>query len=75
MRHERMLGKHVWYLVSTAVNVGEPLFQLSWVANFLYRVLQDAKGIFFFEMCGLRFERATWTLPRWADTVKRLAHS
>jgi hypothetical protein len=46
MRHERILGEHVWYLVSTAVNVGEPLFKLWWVANLLYRVLRDAKGIF-----------------------------
>jgi hypothetical protein len=22
MRHERILGEHVWYLVSTAVNIG-----------------------------------------------------
>jgi hypothetical protein len=59
MRHERMLGKHVWYLVSTMVNIGEPLFQLPWVENLLYRVLRDAKGIFSFEMCGLKFDGAT----------------
>jgi hypothetical protein len=33
MRHERMLGKHVWYWVSTAVNAGGPLFELPWMAN------------------------------------------
>jgi hypothetical protein len=45
MRHERMLGEHVRYWVSTAVNVGEPLFKLSWTENLLYRALSDAKGI------------------------------
>jgi hypothetical protein len=59
MRHERLLGEHVWYLVGTAVNVGEPLFQLRWTEKLLCRVLRDAKGIFSFEMCGLAFEGAT----------------
>jgi hypothetical protein len=56
MRHERMLGEHVWYLVGTAVNVGEPLFQLRWTAELLGRVLRDAKGNYSFEMSGLTFE-------------------
>jgi hypothetical protein len=61
MRHEKLLGEHVWYLVSTAVNVGETLFQLSWIANLLYRVLRDAKGIYSFEICGLKFDGALLT--------------
>jgi hypothetical protein len=55
-----MLGEHVWYLVSTAVNIGEPLFQLSW-AKVLYRVLRDAKGIYSFEICELKFDGALLT--------------
>jgi hypothetical protein len=58
MRHERILGEHVWYLVSTAVNVGDPLFKLSWTEDLLCRVLRDAKGIYSFEICGLKFEGA-----------------
>jgi hypothetical protein len=56
-----MLGEHVRYLVSTAVNVGEPLFELPWAKVLLYRVLRDAKGIYSFEICGLRFDGATFT--------------
>jgi hypothetical protein len=56
-----MLGEHVWYLVSTAVNVGETLFQLGWTEDLLCRVLQDAKGNFSFEMRGLKFEGALLT--------------
>jgi hypothetical protein len=59
MRHERILGEHVWYLVSTAVNIGEPLFQLRWTEDLLCRVLREAKKRFDFEMRGLRFEGAT----------------
>jgi hypothetical protein len=47
------------YLVSTAVNVGETLFQLRWTEDLLCRVLQDAKGNFSFEMRGLKLEGAT----------------
>jgi hypothetical protein len=54
-----MLGEHVWHLVSTAVNVGETLFELPWTEELLCRVLRDAKGIFSFEICGLKFEGAT----------------
>jgi hypothetical protein len=58
MRHERILGEHVWYLVSTAVNIDETLFQLRWTEDLLCRVLRDAKGNYSFEMRGLRFEGA-----------------
>jgi hypothetical protein len=61
MRHERLLGEHVWYQVSTAVNIGDPLFQLRWTEDLLCRVLRDAKGNYSFEMRGLRFEGATLT--------------
>jgi hypothetical protein len=53
-----MSGEHVWYLVSTMVNISEPLFQLLWGASLLYRVFRDAKGTFSFEMRGLKFEGA-----------------
>jgi hypothetical protein len=56
-----MLGEHVWYLVSTAVNIGETLFQLRWTEDLLCRVLRDAKGNYSFEMCGLTFKGATLT--------------
>jgi hypothetical protein len=49
----------VWYLVSTAVNIGETLFQLGRTETLLCRVLRDAKGIYSFEICGLTFEGAT----------------
>jgi hypothetical protein len=48
----------MWYLVSTAVNIGETLFQLRWTEDLLGRVLRDAKGNFSFEMRGLMFEGA-----------------
>jgi hypothetical protein len=56
MRHERILGEHVWYEVRTAVNIGEPLFELSWTEDLLCRVLREAQGIYSFEICGLKFE-------------------
>jgi hypothetical protein len=34
----------VWYWVSTAVNIGETLFQLPWTEDLSCRVLRDAKG-------------------------------
>jgi hypothetical protein len=46
----------VWYKVRTAVNVGEPVFQLAWAETLFYRVLNDAKGRFKFEMRGLVFD-------------------
>jgi hypothetical protein len=53
---KRDLGEHVWYLVSTAVNVGEPLFLLGWAVVLLHRVLREAKKRFAFEMRGLRLD-------------------
>jgi hypothetical protein len=49
----------VWYLVSTAVNIGDTLFQLPWTEKLLCRVLCEAKGNYSFEMRGLMFEGAT----------------
>jgi hypothetical protein len=45
-------------LVSTAANIGEPLFLLPWTKNLFSRVLLDAKGMFSFGICGLTLERA-----------------
>jgi hypothetical protein len=59
MRQQRLLAEDVWYEVSTAVNVGEPLFELPWTEKLLCRVLRDAKGNYSFEMRGLKFEGAT----------------
>jgi hypothetical protein len=59
MRHERILAENVWYLVGTAANVGEPLFELPWTKNLFSCVLRDAKGMFSFEIRGLAFEGAT----------------
>jgi hypothetical protein len=53
MRKNRELAKNVWYEVKTAINVGEPLFQLEFAAVLLYRVLRKARGRFDFEMRGL----------------------
>jgi hypothetical protein len=58
MRHERVLAEHVWYSVSSALNVGEPLFLLPWAKVLFSRVLRDAKGMFPFELCGLTLEGA-----------------
>jgi hypothetical protein len=58
MRHERVLAEHVWYSVSSVLNVGEPLFLLPWVKVLFSRVFRDAKGIFSFEICGLALEGA-----------------
>jgi hypothetical protein len=59
MRHERVLAEDVWYFISTAANVGEPLFLLPWAKVLFSRVLRDAKGMFSFEMRGLVLEGAT----------------
>jgi hypothetical protein len=53
MRENRKLAKNVWYEVRTAINVGEPLFQLELAVVLLYRVLREARGRFAFEMRGL----------------------
>jgi hypothetical protein len=54
-----MLAENVWYSISTAVNVGEPLFLLPRAKNLFSRVLRDAKEIYSFEMRGLTLEKAT----------------
>jgi hypothetical protein len=59
MRHERVLAEDVWYSVSTVANIGEPLFLLLWAKVLFHRVLRDAKGIFSFEIRGLKMEGAT----------------
>jgi hypothetical protein len=59
MRQQRRLSEDVWYGVSTAVNVGEPLFELRWTKPLFCRVLRDAKGIYSFEMSGFKLEGAT----------------
>jgi hypothetical protein len=53
MRLTRDLAENVWYEVTTAVNVGEPLFRLAWAMVLLYGVLRDAKKRFKFEIRGL----------------------
>jgi hypothetical protein len=53
MRLARDLAEDVWYEVTTAVNVGEPLFRLAWALVLLYGVLRDAKKRFKFEIRGL----------------------
>jgi hypothetical protein len=52
----RELKQDVWYEVWTAVNVGEPVFQLRWAETLFYHVLNDAKRRFKFEMRGLVFD-------------------
>jgi hypothetical protein len=59
MRYERKLAEDVWYEVSTAVNVGETLFELPWTKNLFCRALRDEKGIFSFEMRGFKREGAS----------------
>jgi hypothetical protein len=54
----RKLEGDVWYEVRTAINVGEPVFQLWWAVALFYGVLHDAKGRFKFEMRGLVFDDA-----------------
>jgi hypothetical protein len=54
----RKLKQDVWYEVRTAVNVGEPVFQLWWAVVLFYRVLLDAKRRFKFEIRGLVFDDA-----------------
>jgi hypothetical protein len=52
----RELKQGVWYEVHTAINVGEPVFQLGWAETLFFRVLRDAKRRFKFEMRGLVFD-------------------
>ncbi|MDR0409907.1 MAG: hypothetical protein LBH18_05875, partial [Spirochaetaceae bacterium] len=57
----RKLERDVWYEVRTAINVGEPVFQLWWAVVLLYCVLHDAKKRFKFEMRGLTLDDAWLT--------------
>jgi hypothetical protein len=52
----RELKQDVWYEISTAVNVGEPVFRLGWAETLFYSVLNDAKRRFKFEMRGLSLD-------------------
>ncbi|MDR0638362.1 MAG: transposase [Spirochaetaceae bacterium] len=61
MRKPRELAKNVWYVVGTAFNIAEPLFQLPFAVVLLYRVLREAKKRFGFEMRGLKVEGARLT--------------
>jgi hypothetical protein len=54
----RELERDVWYEVRTAVNIGEPLFQLGWAVTLFYHVLRETKRRFKFEMRGLTFDEA-----------------
>ncbi|MDR0637943.1 MAG: hypothetical protein LBG27_03410, partial [Spirochaetaceae bacterium] len=61
MRSKRELAEHVWYEVRTAINIGEPLFQLPEVKTLFYRVLRETKERYGFEMRGLKIEDAWLT--------------
>ncbi|MDR0639335.1 MAG: hypothetical protein LBG27_10635 [Spirochaetaceae bacterium] len=56
MRIKRDLEQNVWYEVRTAVNVEEPLIQLSWTKVLFFRVLGETKEHYGFEMRGLKLE-------------------
>jgi hypothetical protein len=82
MNKKRKLAANVWYEVRTAVNVDEPVFRLGWAETLFYRVLNDAKGRFTFEMRGLIFDEAWlsfyikpedgYELPRIMQWVKQM---
>ncbi|MDR1469927.1 MAG: hypothetical protein LBT00_11615 [Spirochaetaceae bacterium] len=59
MRGPRELADNVWYEVRTAINVGESLFPIWWTAVLFCRVLIETKGLFRFEMGGLKIEGCT----------------
>jgi hypothetical protein len=61
MRPLRELANNVWYDVHTAVNNRVPLFLLPQPRVSLEQVLCDARGIYVFELRGLRFKGA-WIL-------------
>jgi hypothetical protein len=56
MRMKRILAQDAWYEVRTAVNNREPLFRLWWAAALFFRVLSETRGLFAFEIRGLRLE-------------------
>jgi hypothetical protein len=53
---KRILAQGVWYEVRTAVNNREPLFRSYGAAALCLRVLRQAKGLFAFEIRGIRLE-------------------
>jgi hypothetical protein len=57
----RKLKQDTWYEIRTAINVGEPVFQLWWAVVLFYRVLLDTKKRFKFEIRGLTFDDAWLT--------------
>ncbi|MDR0638769.1 MAG: hypothetical protein LBG27_07715 [Spirochaetaceae bacterium] len=61
MHKPRKLQQNVWYKVGTEVNIGEPLFQLSWAKALLHRVLREIRKRYPFEMRGLKLEGARLT--------------
>jgi hypothetical protein len=61
MKTPRKLERNVWYQISTAINIGEPIFQLGWTATLLCRVLLDTKKLFKFEIRGLAIDKAWLT--------------
>jgi hypothetical protein len=77
----RKLEQDVWYEVHTAINVGEPVFQLWWAVALFYGVLHSAKKRFKFEMRGIAFDDAWLTfyiklengfdLPRFMQWLKQ----
>jgi hypothetical protein len=77
----RKLDTDVWYEIRTAVNVGEPVFQLWWAVVLFYGVLHDAKKRFKFEIRGLTFDDAWlsfyiklengFDLPRFMQWIKQ----
>jgi REP element-mobilizing transposase RayT len=54
MRANRVLVAKGWYWVSTDVNNREGVFRLPWAVRMLREVLHDARGIYEFEVRGLR---------------------
>ncbi|MDR1469802.1 MAG: hypothetical protein LBT00_10970 [Spirochaetaceae bacterium] len=59
MRLKRQLAEDVWYEVRTGINISEPLFPMWWTAVLFCRVLIETKGLFRFEMRGLKIEGCT----------------
>jgi hypothetical protein len=55
MRGLRILAQDVWYEVRTSVNNGEPLFRTRPNRDLLMQALFEARGIYAFELRGLRF--------------------
>ncbi|MDR0760512.1 MAG: hypothetical protein LBF74_10465 [Treponema sp.] len=53
---KRILAQDVWYEVRTAVNNREPLFRLRQAATLFFRTLCESRGLFAFEIRGLRLE-------------------